>query len=718
MDSDSSVARMRFAPEILRRLGEELVPHPDLGIIELVRNAYDADAERCVIELIDVEAPGGTIRVSDVGEGMTPRDINDGFLLLGRSGKIESEFTPKGRRKVGEKGLGRLAALRLGREVRLRTRPRTEPGVEYQLNIDWDLFETAVAVEDIDLSIVRVSTSESPGTTIEILKTTHELSHADVERLARSLVMLTGPFPDTNVDFVAELRSPEFSAMEKIARQGFFEVCDYILTGTLSADGTISATLANRHGAVQASAGTDEIMRHNPDHKAVSPPQFMAPPKAELKLWIFNLQTVSFDADGHRIPGLQKSVSNWLKQVGGFHLFHRGLRVHPYGDPGNDWVSMNALRTANPELRPATYTSVGRIILADDETNLTPKTDRSGYVENLSFRELREFVRSVLEWAADVRVEWRDKTNQERKRKSKSRIKETQEAVDEAIKLAPRETQKLVRKAVQEERAAIKERLEVMEHDLELYRTLSTVGTTTAVFAHETLRPVDAIEQMAKAVKRRGERALGEDYARTIAKPVQLIERAAGSLRTFAELPLMLLKNRKRRPGIVEVGPVVADLLRTFKPYLDDSQVSVVLEFPDEPAKIQSTVASVEAITANIIANAVAEFSATEVSTQSRAHESNRAGNDNDTRTLVIRCTLSPESVHLVFSDNGGGIRGLTPEEVWLPGRSTREGGTGLGLTIVRDIVADLRGKVWAQSTGELGGAEFHISIPRVRTLA
>ena len=39
-----STEHLRFSTEMLRRLGEELNPHPDQGILELVRNAYDAEA--------------------------------------------------------------------------------------------------------------------------------------------------------------------------------------------------------------------------------------------------------------------------------------------------------------------------------------------------------------------------------------------------------------------------------------------------------------------------------------------------------------------------------------------------------------------------------------------------------------------------------------------------------------------------------------------------
>src|SRR5262249_23056801 len=105
---------LRFSPDILRRLGEELIPYFDQGVIELVRNAYDADAANCRVELLGTEREGGTLRVSDDGVGMTAQAIRDGWLVLGRSAKSTGERTNLGRLPVGDKGLGRLAAMRMG----------------------------------------------------------------------------------------------------------------------------------------------------------------------------------------------------------------------------------------------------------------------------------------------------------------------------------------------------------------------------------------------------------------------------------------------------------------------------------------------------------------------------------------------------------------------------------------------------------------------------
>ena len=198
---------LRFAPEILARLGEELVPHPDQGVMELVRNAYDADAGWCRIEIADGTGSGGTLVVADGGDGMTEEQLASGFLLVGKSEKTTTTHTPRGRRKVGEKGLGRLAALRLGRRVEVSTRPAAHPGIAHVLRIDWTKFDAAEAVEDVPLVIETVPSTEPPGTTVTVIDLRQGFTPADAERLARALLLLTGPFSD-KVGFRIECDAP------------------------------------------------------------------------------------------------------------------------------------------------------------------------------------------------------------------------------------------------------------------------------------------------------------------------------------------------------------------------------------------------------------------------------------------------------------------------------------------------------------------------------
>src|SRR6266481_4950067 len=121
-----SEANLRFSPEILKRFGEELNPNPDQGILELVKNAYDANALTCTVELTGTNVIGGTIHVKDTGDGMDEEDILNGWLILGESSKSAEGITRLGRSPVGNKGLGRLAALRMGAKSTLVTRPMQE----------------------------------------------------------------------------------------------------------------------------------------------------------------------------------------------------------------------------------------------------------------------------------------------------------------------------------------------------------------------------------------------------------------------------------------------------------------------------------------------------------------------------------------------------------------------------------------------------------------
>ena len=73
---------------------------------------------------------------------------------------------------------------------------------------------------------------------------------------------------------------------------------------------------------------------------------------------------------------------------------------------------------------------------------------------------------------------------------------------------------------------------------------------------------------------------------------------------------------------------------------------------------------------------------------------------------------MSRDRWSLTIEDNGPGIEGITKAAIWLPGRTTRKNGTGLGLTIVRDAVKDLGGAVDAVEKGKFGGARITVELP------
>src|SRR6266571_533760 len=110
---------------LFRELGELLVGRDSTALIELIKNAYDADATKVVVYgtgLSDPEA--GFIRIIDDGIGMTRTDFQNGFLRIASRAKETAERRSMrfDRRYTGAKGIGRLAAHKLAKLLEVESR--------------------------------------------------------------------------------------------------------------------------------------------------------------------------------------------------------------------------------------------------------------------------------------------------------------------------------------------------------------------------------------------------------------------------------------------------------------------------------------------------------------------------------------------------------------------------------------------------------------------
>ena len=676
-----SIATFRFSTDILQRLGEELITSFDQGIIELVKNSYDADASVCSIELVDAQQAGGTVVITDDGAGMSLHDIRDGWLVLGRSRKTPGSRTQRHRLPAGSKGLGRLGALRMGQEVLLTTQPLDEPGVDYSLRIRWADFARSDVVEDVGLAVQRSESERRPGTRITIRGLNTAASEREVRQLARELLLLTDPFGDP-AGFRTELVAPAFKDLEELVNRAYFDDSEFRLVARLDEHGRASARVFDRSGTARWTTGTDDLG---------SP--YQAPP-ASFELWVFLLVRRSFAGRSATVGEVRK----WLAQVGGVHLYHRGLRVRPYGDEGHDWLDMNLRRAQDPELRPSTNTSLGRVTVLDEHGDLLQRTDRTGFIDNEAFRDLRRFAVEALEWMHTKRLDEREVRRAEEKRQSDERAREANRSLDQEIgKLEP-DAQRAVSRAARELESARASERDRLRDELTLYKTLASVGTAVSVFAHEIEGPATELTTSVQAVERRAKRALAAKYATTVAKQVEAVKRSAELVARFATLPLGMLKKSKRRRTLVDVNTAIRDTLVLLGPYLEDARIDVTRTLSDDDPQVQGSVADIEAIMSNLLTNAVKAFKTPDAGLRDR--------------TVAVRSSVARGRVLIRVLDNGPGIRPQLKDRVWLPGITSDENGTGLGLTIVRDTVVGLGGEVQAIARGELGGAEFIIDLP------
>ena len=103
------------------------------AILELVKNAYDANSSSLTIQIED-----DSIGIFDDGVGMNRDDIINKWMSVGSSDKgYDVEDVNGGRRVLaGEKGIGRFALARLGKRVVLESRREGFEGIRW--TTDWN----------------------------------------------------------------------------------------------------------------------------------------------------------------------------------------------------------------------------------------------------------------------------------------------------------------------------------------------------------------------------------------------------------------------------------------------------------------------------------------------------------------------------------------------------------------------------------------------------
>src|SRR4051794_15578139 len=93
---------------LFRGLGGLLVGRDSTALVELIKNAYDADAEEVIIHGDSLDKPGlGSITLRDTGVGMTPEQFETGFLRVASRLKDDgARKSPRYRRRyTGAKGI-------------------------------------------------------------------------------------------------------------------------------------------------------------------------------------------------------------------------------------------------------------------------------------------------------------------------------------------------------------------------------------------------------------------------------------------------------------------------------------------------------------------------------------------------------------------------------------------------------------------------------------
>ena len=168
---EQGVLSFTIESRIIRELGERLVKQGEVALLELIKNAYDADASTCILQI-----SSSAIIVSDDGIGMTLAEFKNGWMRIGTSSKEATSNSRIYRREItGEKGIGRFAVRFLGRALTVET-IADDPGRGYltilTANFDWPRFdrEEDLGKVTVPFTLKRAADQSVCGTKLIITK--------------------------------------------------------------------------------------------------------------------------------------------------------------------------------------------------------------------------------------------------------------------------------------------------------------------------------------------------------------------------------------------------------------------------------------------------------------------------------------------------------------------------------------------------------------------
>ena len=169
---------------------------------ELISNAYDADADKVTIEF---SSNPKSIKISDNGHGMTQKELNNDFLVIGKNRREgDKDCSPKGRKVTGRKGLGKLAMFGIADILNIKSIKNNR---ENELEIEYgEMLERSKGEyhpKSIQDNIDRPDTPSRTIITLRDIRRKTKIDDKDIKRFASSIALRLNFFSKN--DFIVEM---------------------------------------------------------------------------------------------------------------------------------------------------------------------------------------------------------------------------------------------------------------------------------------------------------------------------------------------------------------------------------------------------------------------------------------------------------------------------------------------------------------------------------
>lgn len=719
------------------QLGRQSISSSLVAISELIKNAYDADATKVNLDFIKTDGDNyEALVISDNGQGMSYKDIQENWLIIGTSHKTQYETSEKGNRVfTGAKGLGRLGADRLCKNLILQTKLANEPHI-IELEIEWQAYEESDRpLSQIKHKIYKVDspisdnfgtfpTESSSGTRIVLRGLKDVWDEKFLRDLKKELSLLVSPFKEA-ADFKIYLNTDIPDINGSVVSISAIDYARWYIEARLE-NNLVDATFLYGPDGRKFEISAVEWSDWAKDRYAESSTGPLT----------FKMYFIPWDAPG--LKNVDFSKRNWrdfMDANQGIRIYRDHFRVRPYGEPTGrgDWLDLGIRRAKSPGgvkqggWRVGPHQVIGAIFIGRRENPLLEdQTNREGIVESEAFFDMRAFCTKIIQnfehYAQTVaREEDSSTVTDDFKKSAKEALENTTKVVqDLKANIAEPESSPLllldrieeVEKKLAEASARsseleahLEQKAEELEHEKDTLANLASLGILTVCFGHEAKEFTNLALANAQSLKRSfesGKFMLTAPHDDEFSACLEKIISTTGFVRNFASFALSNIKPDKRKRRAINISTTVKNVFNALNASLARQNIEPLVE-SSSSTKIQAFEIDLESIFVNLISNSIWALRKT----------------PNGERKISVQIYEFDKTLNISFADSGCGLDAGTEQQIFEPMYSTRMDrkgyveGTGMGLAIVKSFIDNhTDGKITALAKGRLGGAEFLLELP------
>ncbi len=711
-------------------LGDQLISDKWVGVIELVKNSYDADAENVFVRFNEFEKNSkfaeSMIEIEDDGKGMTLDTILNIWMKPATPNKLNlkkqgnKRYTEKGRVMQGDKGVGRFAVYKLGYLVEVYT--KTIDSDEVKLTLDFksyaddDLVESDPNHVDKYLEEIlnkwevtdkpqKILNEKKQGTLIRISKPRDNWKKDELDKLAKAFSRIRPPqlpgLKSMVKDFDIKLTWNDSEYINNsVTFEKMFQRQPFSFEGSIDKDGNLEAIYKydqrtsninfNLYNATNSYDVKGQVLFKERFITENEKKENIVTHRANSGGFMFFLY--AFDLN-NPLEGLTEEEKIFLKQTS-VYLYRDNIRVYPYGELGDDWLKLSKLRGERKAGDYFSYNDLIGFIFIEQAENpkLRDAADREGLMNIDGAKD--DFVALVVSVIEIMKREVDfDKENIKLKKQKDIQSFNIQHknSFNNFKNQVSQVSDKEIIKSANAYFESTNKVIAKYKEQADIYLELAGTGMAVEKATHDTMSLIKKLrENTDDLIKRFNKDELSKQELRDFLKDLE-----KNLLFLYQELQVLqpLFRQARKITKDVSVKDVVERVLKLFRRDIE-GKINVIFDV-DKDIVIRTNTGLLMQVILNLMDNAI-------YWTKENKEE------------RVIQIKVNSEGKNIIFADNGIGIDDELGEVIFKEFYSRKADGRGLGLYIARELLERINADISVVTNSNqkiLKGANFIIQF-------